>query len=172
MMFYLRKPTIADETTFLAYVKEWIDLNEQMVPHSSMVVQPTYAEYLQHVATMEDINLLPPSRVPATLWMFCSDEEGIIGMVSIRHFLNDTLRLIGGHIGYGIRPSKRGNGYAKLMLELALKKAKEYGIDEVMITCDESNERSRRTILSCGGVYHQTVHVDHQVIEQYWIQNR
>lgn len=170
-MFYLQKPTIADETAFLACVKEWVDLKEAMVPHSSMVTQPTYIEYLQHLATMEDIQLLPPSRVPATLWMFCSDEEGIIGMVSIRHFLNDTLRLIGGHIGYGIRPSKRGKGYAKTMLELALLKAKEYGINEVMITCDESNERSRKTILSCGGVYRQTVSVDQQVIEQYWVQN-
>ena len=36
--------------------------------------------------------------------------------------------LDGGHIGYGIRPSKRKKGYASKILELALKEAKKLNL--------------------------------------------
>jgi predicted acetyltransferase len=48
----------------------------------------------------------------------------ILGSVNIRHCLNEDLLFRGGHIGYGIRPTQRKNGYATLMLGLALEKSR------------------------------------------------
>ena len=53
--------------------------------------------------------------------MAISTNDGrLIGMIDIRHRLNDYLLNFGGHIGYSIRKSERQQGYATEMLALSL----------------------------------------------------
>lgn len=75
-----------------------------------------------------------------------------VGRISIRHRLNADLRVMGGHIGYDVRPSFRGRGIASAMLRLALPVAKRLGIEEALLTCNESNLASIRVIEKNGGV--------------------
>ena len=94
------------------------------------------------------------------------DETGLpLGFLALRLSLNDKLFVEGGHIGYSIRPSQRRKGLAKLQLELGLAEARKQGLERVVITCDEDNEASRRTILSAGGVYENTIDRS----QRYWI---
>ena len=94
---------------------------------------------------------LPPGRVPqTTFWLEL--EQKYLGRAVIRHMLNETLLLIGGHIGYDIRPSERRHGYGTLALRLALPKARELGLERALITCDEENVASRRIIEGNGGL--------------------
>ena len=44
------------------------------------------------------------------------------------------------------------------MLAAALPLCRELGLDRVMITCRDTNEGSRRTILANGGVYESTAY--------------
>jgi predicted acetyltransferase len=93
-----------------------------------------------------------PGYVPCTfLWMVDNDE--FVGSIAIRHELNDYLLEQGGHIGYSIRPSARRRGFAGDALRDALPIARGLGIDRVLVTCDEANAGSRRTIEKNGGVY-------------------
>ncbi len=62
------------------------------------------------------------------------------------HELNEYLARLGGHIGYGMRPSERGRGFADLMLKKALLNAEELKFDKVLLTCNKSNIPSERTI--------------------------
>ncbi|MBO4887368.1 MAG: GNAT family N-acetyltransferase [Firmicutes bacterium] len=83
-------------------------------------------------------------------------EDGkVIGAVCLRHKLeyDDDDPEFASHIGYSVRPSERRKGYAKEQLRLALKKAKELGIDPVRLICRDINIGSVRTIEACGGVY-------------------
>ena len=66
---------------------------------------------------------LPKGHIPATHYWLVDGNE-YIGEVSIRHRLTKKLKELGGHIGYGIRPSKRRKGYGTRLLALALKKAR------------------------------------------------
>ena len=75
-----------------------------------------------------------------------------MGMIDIRHELNEYLRTIGGHIGYGIRPTERKKGYASYLLKEALTKCKELHINQVLITCNEDNIGSAKVILNNGGI--------------------
>lgn len=90
--------------------------------------------------------------VPETTYWLVDNEE-YIGHVNIRHELSEYLKTSGGHIGYKIRPSKRNTGYGSKILELALPKAKELGIDPALITCHKENEASRRIIEKNGGEF-------------------
>ncbi len=93
---------------------------------------------------------LPPHYVPQTVYWLVIDEKPI-GIGKLRSYLNDSLRKIGGHISYTNRPSERGKGYGKIILDELLKKAKEKGIKEVLLTCDESNIFSRKIIEAYNG---------------------
>lgn len=93
-----------------------------------------------------------------------------MGAVNIRHELNDKLFNSGGHIGYGIRPGERHNGYGSEILRLSLEKTKELGITKVLIVCDAMNEPSRKVILRNGGIQDADyVESNGNVVERFWI---
>jgi len=89
----------------------------------------------------------------------------------VRHTLNEYLEKYGGHIGYSVRPSERGKGYAKWMLSQGLFFCRSIGLPRVLIICRTENECSRRTILANGGVYENTVIEPDRKLElqRYWI---
>jgi predicted acetyltransferase len=113
---------------------------------------------------------LPEGFVPQSNYWLVEGKE-YIGGVRIRHYLNDHLLVIGGHIGYSIRPSKRGKGYGTKLLTLALPKAKELGLERVLVTCDATNEASRKIIEKNGGVFEDQVPNPETGIDKlrYWI---
>jgi len=100
---------------------------------------------------------LPPNHVPST-FLFAFDGDRIVGRVSIRHVLNDVLLRIGGHIGYVVVPEFRRQGYATAILRLALQFAHDtLGLDQVLLTCDDDNIGSIKTIERNGGVLENVV---------------
>jgi len=109
----------------------------------------------------------PPGYVPSTtLWWV--DGETYLGRVSIRHLLNDTLRTVGGHIGYWIRPGARGQGHGREAFRAALPSAAALGIDPALLTCDEDNVASRRIIEGAGGVFENQIGTK----RRYWVPTR
>ncbi|GIG39257.1 acetyltransferase [Cellulomonas phragmiteti] len=100
---------------------------------------------------------LRPGRVAATFLV--ADVGGeIVGRVSVRHELNETLAHVGGHIGYAVRPAHRRRGYATEILRRALALARSVGVERALVTCDDDNIASARTIERCGGVLQDLVH--------------
>ena len=129
-------------------------------------------EWLQKVELFKDPNTVPKDKVQATQYIYVREQDQkVVGVLQIRHYLNELLATWGGHIGYSVAPSERRRGYATEMLALALQKCKELGISRVLITCFPENEGSRRTILKNGGVYESTIYIDelNKKVERYWI---
>ena len=110
---------------------------------------------------------LPNGYVPSTLLVAKRrKDEKVVGMINIRHSLNDHLLKIGGNVGYSVRPTERGKGYGKKMLSLSLPYLKALGNIRALVTCNVTNEASRRIITSNNGVYENTV----DGVERYWIE--
>ena len=85
-----------------------------------------------------------------TYWLIVDGKP--VGVGRLRHYLNDILKKLGGHIRYEIRASERGKGYGGRILKELLVRAKDMNINEVLVTCDETNERSRKVIAANGGI--------------------
>lgn len=94
--------------------------------------------------------------VPQTMfWLYIDDKP--VGIGKLRHYLNASLLVVGGHIGYTIIPSERGKGYGNIILAELLKKAKERRIDKALLTCNLNNTASRKVIEKNGGVLENIV---------------
>ena len=114
---------------------------------------------------------LEEGRVPSSVYFLMNDDR-IVGNLSIRYNIdNEFLSRIGGHIGYGVRPSERRKGYATIMLNLALEKCDELGLENVLVTCKEDNIGSSKTIENNFGVLKEIVFVPKENcnFKKYWI---
>lgn len=132
----------------------------------------TAEEWVRLCREYECPETVPEGHVPATQFLFVRKSDGrLIGMLQIRHSLNDYLRKFAGHIGYSVRPTERRKGYAKKMLAAALPLCREIGLDRVMISCIDGNIASEKTILANGGVYTSSA-FDEKLgrnLKQFWI---
>jgi predicted acetyltransferase len=100
-------------------------------------------------------------RIPGpTRWIFAEDrpERPFIGSINLRWQEDAAGRPILalpehvlGHVGYTILPAFAGRGYATAALAAMLGVAREAGLPEISITCDATNQASRRIIEKNGG---------------------
>lgn len=113
---------------------------------------------------------VPEGLVPSSTYLGVREKDNyIVGMIDIRHYLNEYLTQVGGHIGYGVRKTERNKGYAKQMLKLALEKCKELKIKRVLITCDEDNIASEKVILSANAKLEDIRNIDGENKKRFWI---
>ncbi len=90
--------------------------------------------------------------VPETiLWLV--KEDKYIGTFNIRHRLNWHLEKWGGHINFIIRPSMRGKGFGKKILQKGMPYICHFGIDRALITIDPENKECVRIVEFCGGEF-------------------
>ena len=133
-------------------------------------VAANFDGFVQHLRDQADRIKLKPGKVPGSdFWLI--DENEYIGRLSLRYELNKRLLQMGGHIGYEIRPSRRRQGYGKLILKYGLDQAKAFGLEWVLLTCDEDNLGSRKIIESNGGTLENIIEVERWSAKvcRYWI---
>jgi len=117
-----------------------------------------FRRYLEVLAEHEQGINLPFAHVPSS-FLFAFVGARIVGRASIRHSLNESLERVGGHIGYVVVPEFRRQGHATAILRLALQVAREKCRDtrRIVVTCDDDNLGSIRTIEKNGGVLENIV---------------
>ena len=96
---------------------------------------------------------------------FLMSGDALLGAVSIRYRCDP----VDGHIGFGIRPSRRGQGYGSKLLRLALPVLRDYGINPAVASCGRENTASARVIQSAGGIFVQEVPDEDETVRIYHI---
>ena len=175
--FYLELPSIERENDVIEYIEEFYKYDSQIHGTGSLDRElkkgKTYEEWLDNNIKLHDEKYASEKGlVPAfTYFLIREDDNKIVGMIDLRLGLNEYLRNYGGHIGYSIRPTERRKGYNKINLYLILKEAKRNNLDKVLITCEDYNDGSRKTILSFDGIFEKNTfdESDNETMELYWI---
>jgi predicted acetyltransferase len=147
-MLRLRPLGPDDEAAFLAGQDALAAEGHNFGPH----LEPgtTWTDYLRMLADNRAGVNLPERLVPSTFLV--ADVDGqFVGRVTIRHHLNEFLRVEGGHIGYNVLPGFRRRGHTTEILRQALIVARSMGIDRVLVTTDDDNVGSIAVIESNGG---------------------
>lgn len=134
-----------------------------------------YEEWITYIKNQLNKQTVQNGLVTAnTFFTIRKSDNKLVGIINIRHELNDYLFNYGGHIGYSILPSERRKGYAYKQLLLGLEFCKNLNIENVLITCVDYNTGSSKTIEKVGGVLENIVFNPNKNTKEkrYWIENK
>ena len=161
----LRRPSLEDKEAILEMMAEF---EQAQSPHDGGFWDAenfVYEEWLEENLQAEAGLNIPENWVPAIQLVSFDVAGQALGFLNLRLRLNDYLLENGGHVGYSIRPSERGKGYAKESLRQGLQVAKEKNIKKALVTCSTENPASRAVIVTNGGLFEDV----RNGVERYWI---
>ena len=162
----LRRPTIVDREAVLEMMAEFEQTKSAHDGGFWDAEGFSYENWLETNLNKEMGINLPENRVPSIQFVLFGESGRALGFLNLRLRLNEGLLNYAGNIGYSIRPSERGKGYAKETLRQGLQVAKEKNIKRTLVTCSVNNPASRAVILANGGLIEDV----RNGVERYWIE--
>lgn len=169
-MIRLVRPTLEHKEKALAYRQEHFDHGESIINGSELLDKTEcYEEWLQSIKNNENPKTVSTDWVVTDTFFAVDDEDAIVGIIDLRHTLNDFLKDFG-NSGYSVRPSQRQKGYATQMLKLILEVAREAGLTELHLSVEKDNIPSVKTIVKNGGVYERSFEFEGELADIYRIE--
>lgn len=171
-MFTLVAPDTSFYHSFLESHQEWAGAHQDGAAVFMADDVTTPGGFEEWVARLLDAENTPEKdgMVPCT-YLWITEDSRYVGSIAFRHHLTPALLNSGGHIGYGVRPSDRGRGAASWALrEMCGLVAARGELDRVLLTCDDNNVASAKTIERCGGLLEDVrMDDDGTAFRRYWI---
>lgn len=163
-------PGPGGKESYRALVAEFTSGGEELIPFPLSFPNENFEAFLAQLAGCERGIGIPADFVPhSTFWLV--EGAQVVGVSNLRHRLTDALRVEGGHIGYGIRPTARGRGLGREILRLTLAEARRRGIESVLLTCAKANAASAAVIAANGGRLASEAFIASrgEVVQRWWI---
>lgn len=167
----LVKPALKFAESYVAMVREFMEANEGWFTNFSLALED-FAGFVHELEDEAQGIALPPGIAPQQTYWLIQAGVMVLGEIRLRPHLTPPFEQHNGHIGYTIRPSQRGHGYATRQLALVLDKAREQGLARVMLTIKGENLPSVRVIEKNGGKleWQRIVSKVGKTLSCYWIE--
>lgn len=168
-MIKLKRPIKEYESQAADFKQEFFDNGETTINGSELLDQTdSYDEWLKSVTDNTSPDTADPSWVVTDTFFAFDEDDRIVGIIDLRHELNDFLKDFG-NSGYSVRPSQRRKGYATEMLRLIIEHARRIGMDKLQLSVERSNEASVKTITKNGGKYERSFIFESEEADVYMI---
>ena len=132
----------------LEYKDEFDNNNEILHGTAGLGKAENFEEWLKAIVDNSFEETVRQGFVPSSTYLAVRvEDDKLLGMIDIRHKLNEYLFNLGQALG----------------------KCREMGLDKVLITCDKENIASASTIKSQGGVLENEVNEEDEIVQRYWI---
>lgn len=150
MKYELRPLTLADADKLYEFYQT-IPASENGAANKAFgLTKPQFIEWIKQKEKSARGLDVRDDRVAATTYVLYVDDVPV-GRSNLRHYLNAALEQDGGHIGLSVAPQYRGRGYSKILLHETLKRAKEKGINPVLVFHFADNIPACKMSESVGG---------------------
>lgn len=171
-MIDLVAPTVTLHTSWLQARDEWPGGHQDgsgLRPEDDVETSAGFAAWVDRLTRQADpTTVVEPGQVHATRWWMV-EHGSYLGVIDVRHELTPLMLEAAGNIGYSVRPSARGRGVATWALGAVLPRARQLGLTRVLLTCQEGNVPSARTIERNGGVLEDVRETVLGQTRRYWI---
>lgn len=169
----LVKPSVEYKESFLEALSEYhgegrykfLDANELSENFENFIKDLNEGNRYIHKPYADWVEPVPETA----LWLVKDDKY--IGSFNIRHRLNWHLEKWGGHINFVIRPSMRGKGFGKKILQKGLPIVNYLGIERALFTIAPDSTSAGHVIEFCGGEFEDETQATEQfpARKRYWI---
>ena len=119
----LINPSKAYEASYRSLLEEFSARGERLIPFPLGFPHENFPELIARLEENSKGLGLPDGFVAHSTYWLVTDSE-ILGVSNLRHSLTPALRKEGGNIGYGVRPTARGQGYGSELLRRTLQRAR------------------------------------------------
>lgn len=168
----LRKVLPSDLDSVKEYRSEFLENGDSMDGCSNLRRFENMVDWYDWICKAEHPDTCPVDWVPDTQLLSIRKSDGkLVGMLDIRHELNEACLNLFGNIGYSIRCSERRRGYATEQLRLAKELCKSMSMQKILVSCHKENTGSAKTIQKNGGILENEVtdQRNGEILQRYWI---
>jgi predicted acetyltransferase len=166
-------PTATLHESWLRARDEWPEGHQDgsgLRPDDEVETNVGFAAWVDRLTRQADRSTpVEPGQVHSNRWWMVGEAD-YLGVVELRHELTPLMLEAVGHIGNSVRPTARGRGLATWALGAVLPRARRLGLGRVLLTCDEHNVASSRTIENNGGVLEDVRDTALGRKRRYWIE--
>ena len=166
----LVKPVAVFRDEYLAMADESIATDGGYPYNNIELARADFAAFVRELEEEAHGVALPAGVAPQQTYLLLEDGRTVVGEIRFRPRIEPPYERHNGHVGYNIRPSMRGRGYATRQLALLIAEARRLGLPGLLLPVVGENPASVRVIVKNGGRFlRETRAKGGTLVRSYWI---